>query len=576
MAIVNITINGQKLEAKSGQTVLQASEEAGIHIPVLCHHPALAPQGACRLCLVEIEKQRTLQPACTYPITEGMVALTESEKVVAARKFILEMLFSERIHYCMYCPVSGGEDNTDCELQAAAYRYGLDSWQYAPNYAKRWPVDASRKYFVMDHSRCILCRRCVRACDEMVANHTLGLRDRGARTMVVADGGVPFGASSCVSCGTCLQVCPTGALIDRRSAFQGRETDVERTRTTCLACAVGCGIEAVTRHNSLLRVEGDWEAANRGILCVAGRFEVVDPQPKRITTPLVRRDGKLAEASWDEALALVVSRLKAGKAGGLASARLTNEELAAFARLFKDAPRGGDAALLSGEVPSLGLGGLPANIASLADVEASDCIVVVGGDPLEDQKVLGYLLRRCADSERQLVVVADGAGDLAPHSATRHPLRNAAKIKAAVEKAERPVVLFAGGLGEDVYAVLRSLPTKTRFMPLVTGANAVGAARVGLTARPVKADSVLVYAGDDHLAATSLPGASFVAVMAAYEGPWLKAADVVLPARTWTEKSGHAVNLEGRELPVVACTRPPEGVVADEATLARLHKEIAS
>lgn len=575
MAIVNVTINGQKLEARSGQTVLQASEDAGIRIPVLCHHPALPPQGACRLCLVEIEKQRTLQPACTYPVTEGMIAYTESEKVVAARKFILEMLFSERIHYCMYCPVSGGEDNTDCELQEAAYRYGIDSWQYAPNYAKRWPVDASRKYFVMDHSRCILCRRCIRACDEMVANHTLGLRDRGAKTMVVADGGVPFGASSCVSCGSCLQVCPTGALIDRRSAFQGRETDVERTRTTCLACAVGCGIEAITRHNSLLRVEGDWEAANKGILCVDGRFEVVDPQPKRITRPLIRRDGKLVEATWDEALALVGGKLKAGKAGGLASPRLTNEELAAFARLFNGLADGSEAALLAGDVPSLGLGGLPANIATLADVEASDCIVVVGGDPLEDQKVLGYLLRRCADREQQLIVVSDG-GSPSPQAAAHYPLRNVAKIKSAVESAQRPVVLFAGGLDEDVYAVLRGLPSKTRFMPLVTGANAIGAARAGLTVRPMVADSVLVYAGDDPIAPATLPGAGFVAVMAAYEGPWMKGADVALPALTWTEKNGHTVNLEGRELPVVACTAPPDGVGTDEATLARLHKEIVS
>ena len=212
MAIVNITINGQKLEAKPGQSVLQASRDAGIDIPVLCDHPALASQGACRLCLVEIERQRTLQPACTYPVTEGMVVQTESEKVVAARKFVLEMLFSERIHYCMYCPVSEGEGKTDCELQAAAYRYGLDSWQYAPNYAKKWPVDASRKYFLMDHSRCILCRRCIRACDEVVANHTLGLRERGARTMVVADGGVPFGASSCVSCGSCCRSAPPALL----------------------------------------------------------------------------------------------------------------------------------------------------------------------------------------------------------------------------------------------------------------------------------------------------------------------------------------------------------------------------
>lgn len=568
MAIVNITINGQKLEAKPGQTVLEASEEAGIHIPVLCHHPSLAPQGACRLCLVEIEKQRVLQPACTFPVTEGMVVQTESEKVVAARKFVLEMLFSERVHYCMYCPVSGGENTTDCELQDAAYRYGLDSWQYAPNYAKRWPVDASRKFFVMDHSRCILCRRCIRACDEVVANHTLGLRDRGARTMVVADGGVPFGASSCVSCGTCLQVCPTGALIDTRSAFQGHETDVQRTRTTCLACAVGCGIEAITRHNSLLRVEGDWEAPNAGLLCVHGRFEVVEPQGKRIKEPLVRRNGKLAPASWAEAVSAAAKGLKGGRAAGLASARLTNEECAAFAKLFSEA------SLLSGAVPSLGLGGLPANLATLDDVRKSDCVVVVGGDPLEDQKVLGYVARRAAEGGAALVVVNDKATGLTALATSRHPLRSAAKLAAAVQKAERPVVIYSGGLRDGVYQVLRGLPTKTRFLPLVQGSNAVGAGKAGLNGRGAAGSALFVFAGDENLDGVKLPQAGFVAAMAAYDGKWLKGVDVVFPAQVWTEKSGHVTNMEGRELPVVACTAAPDGVLAAEATLAKLQKEI--
>ena len=128
------------------------------------------------MCLVEIEKQRSLQPACTFPVTDGMVIQTESEKVQSARKFVLELLFSERIHYCMYCPMSGTDESTDCDLQRLAYRYGLTSWEFAPNYKKRWPVDASRPYFIMDHSRCILCRRCVRACDEIAANHTIGVQ----------------------------------------------------------------------------------------------------------------------------------------------------------------------------------------------------------------------------------------------------------------------------------------------------------------------------------------------------------------------------------------------------------------
>jgi formate dehydrogenase major subunit len=574
MATVNITINGQKLEAKPGQSVLQASKDAGIDIPVLCDHPSLASQGACRLCLVEIERQRTLQPACTFPVTEGMVVQTESEKVVAARKFVLEMLFSERIHYCMYCPVSEGEGKTDCELQAAAYRYGLDSWQYAPNYAHKWPVDASRKHFLMDHSRCILCRRCIRACDEVVANHTLGLRDRGARTMVVADGGVPFGASTCVSCGSCLQVCPTGALIDRRSAFQGHCTDVEKTKTTCLACPVGCGIEAVTRHNDLLRVDSDWDSANGGLLCVHGRFEVVEPQPKRITTPLVRKGRKLVAATWDEALAVVKEKLTGAQVAGLASPRLINEELAAFKKLLASADSS-EAGLLYGQVPSLGLGGLPANVASLQDVDKSDCVVVLGGDPGVDHKVLAYMAKRAADNDGKLIVVSDRETALTSRATETLPLKSVARIKKSVEAADRPVVLFAEGLKEAAYATLRALPTKTKFLALVKGTNAAGAAKLGLSTRPVKGQALVVFAGDDKLGSISLPRANFVLALSAYEDKWLRSADVVLPTQVWTEKRGHVTNLAGRELPVLPCTKAPDGIPADEATLAKLQKEIA-
>jgi formate dehydrogenase major subunit len=574
MAIVNITVNGQNLEAKPGQTVLQASRDAGIEIPVLCDHPALPPEGACRLCLVEIERQRTLQPACTFPVTEGMVVQTESEKVVAARKFVLEMLFSERIHYCMYCPVSEGEGKTDCELQAAAYRYGLDSWQYAPNYAKKWPVDASRKHFLMDHSRCILCRRCIRACDDVAANHTLGLRERGARTMVVADGGVPFGASSCVSCGSCLQVCPTGALMDRRSAFQGHCIDVEKTKTTCLACSVGCGIEAITRHNDLLRVDSDWDSANGGLLCVHGRFEVVDPQPKRITTPLIRKGRRLVVGTWDEALAVVKDKVSGAKMAGLASPRLTTEELTAFNNLLASA-KSSEVALLYGQAPSLGLGGLPANVASLQDVGQSDCVVVVGGDPGAHQKVLAYIAKRAADQDGKLIIVSDAETALTIRATESLAMKSLAKIRKPVEAAQRPVVLFAAGLKDSAYATLRALPSKTKFLALVKGTNAAGAAKLGLTARPVKGEALVVFAGDDNLDGVSLPRAGFVLALTAFEGKWLRSADVVLPALVWTEKRGHVTNLAGRELPVVPFTKAPAGIPADEATLAKLQKEIA-
>jgi len=171
--MVTLTVNGQKIHAAAGQTILQAATTAGIHIPTLCNHPSVSAYGGCRMCVVEIERVRALQPSCTYPIAEGLVVQTETPRVVESRKFVLEMLFSERNHYCMFCPAAGGEHTSDCELQQLAYRYGLTHWQYTPKTDQRWPVDATNGHFVVDSSRCILCRRCIRACGELVACHTL-------------------------------------------------------------------------------------------------------------------------------------------------------------------------------------------------------------------------------------------------------------------------------------------------------------------------------------------------------------------------------------------------------------------
>ncbi len=287
--MINLTINGRPLQAGPGQTILEVARENQIDIPSLCYHPCLENLGGCRVCLVEIAKAPVLQPACTYPATEGIAVETESPRVVEMRKFVLQMLFSERNHYCMYCEMSG-----DCELQSLAYRYGMDRFEY-PTLHPKYPVDGTRKYFLMDHNRCILCRRCIRACRDLVGNHTLGLKFRGSNTMVCADMDVPFGESTCISCGTCLQVCPTGALVDRKSAYMGRNLQVERVKSTCTFCSVGCSTEIVTRSGHVMRVEGDWEGSNGGVLCVSGRFDPFYDTRQRIDSPMVRgKDGLIA------------------------------------------------------------------------------------------------------------------------------------------------------------------------------------------------------------------------------------------------------------------------------------------
>jgi formate dehydrogenase major subunit len=587
--VINLTINGRAVQARAGQTVYEAAAGAGIRIPALCHHPRLKPQGACRICLVEIEKQRALQPACTFQVAEGMAVRTDTPAITASRKMSLQLIFSERTHYCMFCTASGGPATTDCELQKLGYEHGLECWTYAPDYRKQWPVDSSRKYFVMDHGRCILCRRCLRACDEIAANHTLGLSQRGARAMVCADDEVPVGRSTCVSCGTCLQVCPTGALHDRQSAYLGHESQVERTLATCVGCAMGCGIQAVTRDNHLLRVEGDWDAPNGGLLCAAGRFEVVEPKPARILQPLVKRDGRQTEAGWDDALARVAEQFdRAHLVAGMASPRLPSESLAALECFFHDVLESSEVALLQGEVPPLDLGAP----ATLRDVAEADCLVLIGGNPGAHQKVLHHLVRRALDRGARLLIVNDETTGLDPwaelhleledisfHAAspfeklrTSYHLRvsGVLQLRKALEPAQRPVLLYGAGLSSTVYAALRSLPEQARFLPLVRGANAVGAARLGLEPRPVRGDALYVLLGDDLPDGQPLPQSEFTVVQAAHRSAWTDAADVVLPSPIWAEQRGHIINLEGRRLPVVPLLQPPPSVPSHGQVLMKL------
>ncbi len=595
-ALVNITINGQAVQAKAGQTVMQAAEAAGIHIPGLCNEPHLKPEGACRVCLVEIANQRTLQPACTFPVMEGMVVQTDTPRVTASRKFALQMIFSERSHYCMYCSMSGTAETTDCELQKLGYEYKIESWQFPPNYSKPWPVDATRKHFVMDHSRCILCRRCVRACGEIVANHTLGVQQRGTRTMVSADDGGLFGQSSCVECGTCLQVCPTGALADRRSAYMGHDSQVKHTKAACLGCAVGCGIDAVTRDNHLLRVEGDWTAGNAGLLCKTGRFEVVEPKPERIKEPMIRQNGNLVPAHWDEALAVAAERLSSAKSvAGLASPRMTNESLAAFACFFQETLGSNEIGLLYGDVPPLDVG----TLGSIQDIAESDCIVVIGGNPLEDQKVLGYKIKQAYDRGAKIMVVTDTPTPLEPYAHVQLQLHDIShgngspfaslrtiyhirvsgltQMRSALEAAERPVVLYASGLSTTVYAAMRAMPKTVRFLPLVKGTNAAGAMRLGLATQPVAGEALYVLAGDDMPTdQDNWPERKFTVVQAAYKSAWTEQADVVLPARIWAERTGHVVNLEGKTLEVAPLVEPAAGVPADHEALMQLSIRMGS
>ncbi|KUK45763.1 MAG: Putative oxidoreductase, partial [Anaerolinea thermophila] len=355
--MINLTIDGKEIEAQEGTTVLEAAEAAGVFVPTLCHHPQLTPYGGCRLCMVEVEGARTLQPSCTLPATNGMTVKTNTQKVLDARKFVLTLIFSERNHFCMYCQVSGG----DCELQNRAYDEGMTHWDLQPNW-QPFEVDASHPFMVLDNNRCILCRRCVRACGELVGNYTLGFEERGADSLLVADYNVPLGESSCISCGTCVQICPTGAIIDRQSAYQGKETEVDHHIGVCVECSVGCQRNVLTRDNRLIRIEGEWDAAlNHGLLCDKGRFLPLEDDRARLLTPLVRKDGSLKAATWDDAMKAIAEGLGKGEdLAAIASTRLPIEDLALFKSVFADT-------LQAGLVTTLEEGKATASLAKMAE-----------------------------------------------------------------------------------------------------------------------------------------------------------------------------------------------------------------
>jgi formate dehydrogenase major subunit len=319
---VTITIDGMQITADEGMTVLQAAQANNLYIPNLCNHPDLKPAGLCRVCVVKMDDWK-IAISCKQPVKDGMVISTEDPEVQQIRKNTVELIVANHPMTCLTC-----EADANCELQKVAHYVGItpDSLKRYRRSVRPLPMDTSNPFFDIDHTKCIMCGICVRTCDELQNINAIDYAQRGVASLISTMGNKPIAESRCESCGECVVRCPVAALSMKDTLQPMREV-----KTICTYCGVGCGIMLGVRGDTIVSVNGDKDnPVNKGSLCVKGRFgyKFIN-HPERLSTPLIRKNGKLEEASWDEALEKIsenFSTSKGDKFAALASARITNED----------------------------------------------------------------------------------------------------------------------------------------------------------------------------------------------------------------------------------------------------------
>jgi formate dehydrogenase major subunit len=375
-----------------------------------------------------------------------------------------------------------------------------------------------------------------------------------AHSMLCADMDVPLGESTCVSCGTCVNVCPTGALVDKRSAFMARPEDVARVATICTQCSLGCGLNVVMHRGQVLRLESRWDApVNGGLLCRRGRFEALQDRRPRILEPLIRENGRSTTASWNWVLAEVARHLhheSPEQLGLLTSTRLTNEALALLHAIFVRQLRAAHRGTSDAKPPALPF----TPCGKLADIAGSDLILLVEADPVRDQPVASFFIKRAVDQGTRLMTVESRSTELTPFAEASFMPRDMAIAVDLVQAAAKPVVIYGAGLRKSEADLLQKAQPKARFIPLVPGVNTVTAAALGLIDRidPTACRTLFIAAADENGAldqvAAQIGRSAFVIVMACYASPLTERADLVLPMATWLERSGGFTNTDGTPL----------------------------
>jgi NADH-quinone oxidoreductase subunit G len=400
MADINITVDGKKVTAPAGTLLIEACKTVGIEVPSFCYYPNLSLQGACRMCLVKVEKMPKLQTACTTVVGEGMIVTTDSDEIKQARKSMVEMLLGNHPLDCPVCDAGG-----ECELQDMTFSYGAPESKYIELKAHRDEQQWSPVVY-FDRPRCILCYRCVRVCGEAMDVSALGIDNRGASSTIVPNQGDHL---DCEECGMCIDICPVGALTSGAYRYKTRPWEMNHVGTTCTHCADGCkttlGVRRSDTGMEIVRGDNrDKSGINGDFLCIKGRyaFDFANNED-RLMTPLVRKNGRLTPSTWEEAFAVIGKRFAevrdrdGGQAiGVIGSTRTTNEEnylLQKFARVVLktnniDHHRTADFPTLAAA-----LHGKSVATASMRDVYDAPAILLIGNDPTNQHPLLAWQIR---------------------------------------------------------------------------------------------------------------------------------------------------------------------------------------
>jgi NADH-quinone oxidoreductase subunit G len=400
MADVNITVDGKKVTAPAGTLLIEACKSVGIEVPAFCYYPDLSPQGACRMCLVKVEKMPKLQTACTTVIGEGMIVSTDTPEIHQARKSMVEMLLGNHPLDCPVCDAGG-----ECELQDMTFSYGAAESKYIDAKNHKEEQQWSPVVF-FDRPRCILCFRCVRVCGEGMDVWALGVQNRGVSSIIAPN---QEDHLECEECGMCIDICPVGALTSGAYRYKTRPWEMKHVGTTCTHCADGCkttlGVRRSDTGMEIVRGDNrDKSGINGDFLCIKGRYAFdFAHHEDRLTQPLIRKDGRLTPSTWEEAFELIGKRFReiSDEAGGQAvgvfgSNRTTNEEnylLQKFARVVLgtnniDHHRTADFPALAAA-----LTGKPELTASMRDVFNAPAILLIGNDPTEQHPLLAWQIR---------------------------------------------------------------------------------------------------------------------------------------------------------------------------------------